>query len=67
MHGRRGSCVRQFGTSVGSRALTVPAAIVLAALFEFAGSVLMGAHVAATFKGGIIDMDAVRCRALLNS
>ena len=42
------------GTSVGSGALTLRRAILVAAVFEFAGAVLVGAHVTETIKGGII-------------
>ncbi|MGH7557448.1 MAG: inorganic phosphate transporter [Gemmatimonadota bacterium] len=42
------------GTSVGSGALTLRQAILVAAVFEFAGAVLVGAHVAETIKGEII-------------
>lgn len=43
------------GTSVGSGALTFRRAIVLAAIFEFAGAVLVGGHVTQTVQRGIID------------
>ena len=43
------------GTSVGSGALTFRRAIIIAAIFEFAGAVLVGAHVTGTVKEGIID------------
>lgn len=46
------------GTSVGSGALTLKQAILVAAVFEFAGAVLVGAHVTETIKGGIIPPDA---------
>lgn len=42
------------GTSVGSGALTLRQAILVAGVFEFAGAVLVGAHVTETIKGGII-------------
>jgi len=42
------------GTSVGSGALTLRQAILVAAIFEFGGAVLVGAHVTETIKGGII-------------
>lgn len=42
------------GTSVGSGALTLKQAILVAAVFEFGGAVLVGAHVTETIKGGII-------------
>ncbi len=44
------------GTSVGSRALTIRQAILVAAVLEFAGAVLAGEHVTKTIRGGIIDV-----------
>jgi len=43
------------GTSVGSGAITVTTAIIIAAIFEFAGAALAGGHVTATIRKGIID------------
>jgi PiT family inorganic phosphate transporter len=43
------------GTSVGSGALTLKWAIVIAAIFEFGGSVLVGSHVTDTIRSGIIE------------
>jgi len=45
------------GTSVGSGALTLRQAIVVAAIFEFGGAVLVGGHVTETVKRGIISPD----------
>ncbi|WP_250461113.1 inorganic phosphate transporter [Microbulbifer litoralis] len=45
------------GTSVGSRALTVKQAILIAMVFEFAGAYLAGGEVTATIRKGIIDSD----------
>ncbi|MGH8497023.1 MAG: inorganic phosphate transporter [Gammaproteobacteria bacterium] len=42
-------------TSVGSRALTIRQAIVVAAVFEFAGAVLAGGEVTETIRNGIVD------------
>jgi PiT family inorganic phosphate transporter len=42
------------GTSVGSKALTFRQAILIAAVFEFAGAVLVGASVTSTVSKGII-------------
>ncbi len=43
------------GTSVGSGAITVRTAIIIAAIFEFSGAVLAGGHVTGTIRKGIID------------
>ncbi len=43
------------GTSVGSRAITIAQAVLIAATFEFLGSVLVGSHVTNTIRKGIID------------
>lgn len=46
------------GTSVGSGALTFRRAVIIAAIFEFAGAVLVGADVTGTIKSDIIDPSA---------
>ena len=43
------------GTSVGSRALTMRQAIVIAMIFEFLGAYLAGGEVTATIRSGIVD------------
>ncbi len=43
------------GTSVGSGALTVKTAIIIAAIFEFAGASLAGGSVTSTIRKGIVD------------
>ena len=43
------------GTSVGSGALNIKTAIVVAAVFEFLGALLAGQHVTRTIRKGIID------------
>ncbi|MCA9773217.1 MAG: inorganic phosphate transporter, partial [Myxococcales bacterium] len=45
------------GTSVGSGALTIRQAIVVAGLLEFAGAFLVGGHVTDTVRKGMIDLD----------
>jgi PiT family inorganic phosphate transporter len=45
------------GTSVGSRALTIKQAILVAMIFEFAGAYLAGGEVTSTIRKGIIDPD----------
>ncbi len=42
-------------TSVGSRALTIRQAILVAAVFEFLGAVLAGGEVTSTIRKGIVD------------
>lgn len=44
-------------TSVGSRAITVKQAILIAAIFEFLGAFLAGGEVTDTIRKGIIDAD----------
>ncbi len=46
-------------TSVGSGALTIKQAILIAAVFEFAGAFLAGGQVTATIRKGIIETDAI--------
>ena len=43
------------GTSVGSGALTLRRAVILAAILEFAGAFLVGSHVSETVRKGIVD------------
>lgn len=50
------------GTSVGSRALTITQAIIIAMIFEFAGAYLAGGEVTATIRSGIIDADVMAGR-----
>ncbi|MDP6635573.1 MAG: anion permease [Phycisphaerae bacterium] len=45
------------GTSVGSGALTFKRAIILAAIFEFAGAYFVGGHVAQTIRKGIVPLE----------
>jgi PiT family inorganic phosphate transporter len=47
------------GTSVGSGAITVRQAVIIAAIFEFAGAFIAGGHVTATIRKGIIDPSAI--------
>ncbi|MCG5536514.1 inorganic phosphate transporter [Ectothiorhodospira mobilis] len=43
------------GTSVGSRALTIRQAVIVAALFEFTGAWLAGGEVTQTIRSGMLD------------
>ena len=47
------------GTSVGSGAITVKTAIIIAAIFEFGGAVVAGGHVTKTIRKGIIDPTSI--------
>lgn len=46
-------------TSVGSKAITIKQAVILAAIFEFSGAYLAGGEVTKTIRKGIISMDAL--------
>jgi PiT family inorganic phosphate transporter len=46
-------------TSIGSGALTIRKAIIIAAIFEFTGAVLAGGEVTSTIRSGIIDSSFV--------
>ena len=50
------------GTSVGSGAITVRTAIIVAAIFEFAGAALAGGNVTKTIRKGIIDPSQIADR-----
>jgi len=43
------------GTSVGSGALSIRNAVIVAAILEFSGAFLVGAHVSETVRRGIVD------------
>ncbi len=45
------------GTSVGSRALTIKQAILIAMVFEFCGAYFAGGEVTDTIKNGIVNVD----------
>ncbi len=46
-------------TSVGSRALTIKSAILVAAIFEFSGAFLAGGEVTSTIRKGIVDASSL--------
>ena len=46
-------------TSVGSGAITIKQAVIIAAVFEFAGAVLAGGEVTKTIRKGIIDASSL--------
>ena len=54
------------GTSVGSGALTIRWAVIVAALLEFLGAFLAGGHVTDTVRKGMIDMDLVTSEQLIH-
>ena len=49
-------------TSVGSKAITVKQALLVAAVFEFAGAVLAGGAVTSTIRKGIIDSSGLEAQ-----
>ncbi len=53
------------GTSVGSRALSIRGAILVAGVLEFSGAFLAGGHVTDTVRKGMLDMTMVTEDAML--
>ena len=53
------------GTSVGSKALTLGGAVLVAAIFEFSGAFFVGGTVTKTISKGIIDLEAVNSDTML--
>jgi len=52
-------------TAIGSHAISVRQALVIAIIFEIAGALLGGTEVTATIRGGIIDLDGFTQAPLL--
>ena len=53
-----------FGTSVGAGTLTVPQALLVAAVFEVSGAVIAGGEVTATIRNGIVNLNALPMQPL---
>ena len=52
-------------TAVGARAITFKQAVIIAAILNFFGAVLVGPHVAETVRKGIVDVDGIDPNVLL--
>ena len=53
------------GTSVGSGALTLKRAVILAAVLEFSGAFFVGSHVSETVRKGIVDTQSFTDQPML--
>lgn len=49
-----------FATSVGAKAITLRQAVAFAAVFEFLGALLLGAHVTKTIRSGIAKVSVLQ-------
>ena len=50
-------CANSFATSVGAKVLTLKKAVMIAAVFEFSGALLVGSHVTDTIRKNIVETD----------
>lgn len=53
------------GASVGSKAITIKQAVIIAAIFEFLGALIAGSEVTNTIKQSIIDINLIQDERLL--
>lgn len=53
-----------FGTSVGAGTLTVPQALLIAAVFEVSGAIIAGGEVTSTIRSGIVNLNSLNIQAL---
>ncbi len=53
-----------FGTSVGAGTLTVPQALLIAAVFEVSGAIIAGGEVTATIRSGIVNLEGLPMQPL---
>lgn len=53
------------GTSVGSKALTLKKAVIIAGILEFSGAFFMGANVSSTIQQGIVNPDYFQLNPLV--
>ncbi|XXQ67293.1 inorganic phosphate transporter [Neisseriaceae bacterium B1] len=53
-----------FGTSVGAGTLTVPQALLVAAVFEVSGAVIAGGEVTDTIRSGIVNLETLPMQPL---
>lgn len=53
------------GTSVGSRALTLKKAVIIAAIFEFSGAYFVGSQVSETIQKGIVSPDVFTAEPMI--